>query len=397
MTSHRPVLRKIAVSLFLVTSSFHAADALEANAVGDRLKVLMGMQGVDIAWANISQNGAQIVLEGATIKLSGTKEDPVALGNVTLDSVSEENGGYRVGTVTLPTYALAQKDLKVDISGAVLTGLTLPAEKANDPLADILMYETADLANVSVRMNDKPLFTMGDLHVEISAPEDGKPLEFTGKAGNFSADLTAVEDPKAMKLIDGLGYRTLNGTAQMAGSWQPTDGRMTLSQYDISIENAGTLGMTFDLAGYTPDFIKALQDLQKKIAEQPKGSDDSAQGLAMLGLMQQLTFHGATIRFDDDSLTGKMLAYIAQQQSQKPMDIANQAKAILPFMMAQLNNPEFTKNVTEAVGKYLDDPKSIEIRAAPASPVPFALVMAGAVAAPKELPKTLGVTVVANE
>ncbi len=79
----------------------------------------------------------------------------------------------------------------------------------------------------------------------------------------------------------------------MAGSWQPTDGRMALSQYDISVENAGTIGMTFDFGGYTPDFIKSMQEMQKQMAAQPDGADSSAQGMAMLGLMQQLTLHSA--------------------------------------------------------------------------------------------------------
>ena len=172
---------------------------------------------------------------------------------------------------------------------------------------------------------------------------------------------------------------------------------MDLSQYDISVENAGTLGMTFDLGGYTPDFVKSIQEMQKKMAEQPEGGDNSAQGLAMLGLMQQLTFHAASIRLDDDSLTGKVLEYFAGQQGEKPRDMANQAKAIVPFMMAQLNNPELMQSATEAVTKYLDDPQTIEIKAAPASPVPFALVMAGAMSAPQDLTKTLGVSVTANE
>jgi hypothetical protein len=246
-------------------------------------------------------------------------------------------------------------------------------------------------------MADKQLFSMNDLHVEVTPPKDGAALEFTGAAEKFTADLTTVEDAEAKKVIEALGYNTINGSFEMEGSWQPSDGRMGLSQYDISVENAGTLGMTFDLGGYTPDFVKALQDMQKKMAEQPQGADNSAQGLAMLGLMQQLTFHGATIRFDDDSLTGKVLEYVAKQQGAKPADIANQAKAIVPFLMAQLNNPELTASVTAAIGKYLDDPKSLEIEAAPASPVPFALVMAGAMSTPQELPKTLGVTVTANE
>ena len=118
----------------------------------------------------------------------------------------------------------------------------------------------------------------------------------------------------------------------------------------------------------------------------------------MLGLMQQLTFHGATIRFDDDSLTGKVLDYVARQQGAKPADIVNQAKAMLPFADgAAQQSRAASKQVTEAVGTYLDEPKSLEIRAAPASPLPFAVIAAGAMAAPKDLPKTLGVTVTANQ
>ena len=159
---------------------------------------------------------------------------------------------------------------------------------------------------------------------------------------------------------------------------EPTDGRIGLSQYDISVENAGTLGMTFDLGGYTPGFVKSIQDMQKQMAAAPAGSDNSAQGLAILGLMQQLTFNSASIRWDDDSLTKKVLDFIATSQNQKPEDIANQAKAIVPFLMAQLNNAELTQQVTEAVTKYLDEPKSIEISAEPDAGVPFAVIMAGA-------------------
>jgi hypothetical protein len=52
----------------------------------------------------------------------------------------------------------------------------------------------------------------------------------------------------------------------------------------------------------------------------------------MLGLMQQLTVNAAAVRFDDDSLTGKVLNYMAGQQGAQPADIANQAKAIVPFL-----------------------------------------------------------------
>jgi hypothetical protein len=53
---------------------------------------------------------------------------------------------------------------------------------------------------------------------------------------------------------------------------------------------------------------------------------------------------------------------------------------------------------SEAITKFLDDPKSLEISAEPASPVPFALIIAGAMSgAPQDLVKTLAVKITANE
>jgi hypothetical protein len=118
------------------------------------------------------------------------------------------------------------------------------------------------------------------------------------------------------------------------------------------------------------------------MAAQPEGADKRAQGMAVLGLMQQLTFNSTSIRYDDDSLTNKVLDYVGKQQGMSAKDIANQVKAIIPFGMAQLQNPELTAQVSAAVGKFLDDPQSLEISAEPPSAVPFALIMAGAMANP---------------
>jgi len=123
----------------------------------------------------------------------------------------------------------------------------------------------------------------------------------------------------------------------------------------------------------------------------------SEQGLAMLGLMQQLTFHSASLRWDDSSLTNKAIDYVAKSQNMSADDIKNQAKAIVPFLAAQLNNAELSSLITAAVTKYLDDPKSLQISATPPAPVPFAQIAATGMANPVDLTKTLGVTVKANE
>lgn len=380
----------------LLVVPLSSAFAQDANAVGERLKSALSRQGTTLTFDRISGDATRMVIEGAAISIA-PEPTKIALGDITLADVKDEAGNVVVGSATLPNYSVTQEGIMVEATGIGFTNLRLPPEDANDPVAGLLMYDTADIQHVSVKIGDIKAFVMDRLHFEVDPPADGKPVTFSGAADKFSADLSLVKDVNSRKLIEALDLKTFNGRFDLAGYWQPSDGRLAIEQYDVSIERAGTLGLSFDIGGYTPDFIKSVQELQKTMAAAPEEADNSAQGLAMLGLMQQLTFHSASIRFDDDSLTGKVIDYLAGQQKVKPGDVVNQAKGLLPFLAAQLDNPELTTQTTAAVNAYLDDPKSIEITAGPANPVPFAKIMAGAMSqSPKDLIKTLGVSVTAN-
>ena len=92
-----------------------------------------------------------------------------------------------------------------------------------------------------------------------------------------------------------------------------------------------------------------------------------------------------------------MIDYLAAQQHMRREDVINQAKAVLPFALAKMNNPEFSAKVTAAVSKFLDNPKNLTITAAPSSPLSLGILMASAMAAPKQIPDQLGVTVTANQ
>lgn len=394
MSLRNSALRTLSVSALLLSVSF-PAFAQDANAVAERLKALLAEQATDISWTNVSGDASKTVIEGVKIGGAGAKES-AAIGNLTLEGITEDNGAYRIRTATTDAAHIVSKGLTVDVSPAIFSGIVLPAEGSTDPLASVLFYETAKMASVTVKKDDKEVFALTNASADITSPEDGKAMEFTAAAEKFTADLTSVKDPKAKDAIDALGYQTINGNMQMEGSWQPTDGRMTFSKYDVTVDNAGTLGLTFDLNGYTLDFLKSAQEMSKKMAEQPEG-DKSAQGVAMLGLMQQLNFQGATIRFADDSLTGKVVDYVAKQQGVKPADIVNQAKAIVPFLTAQLQNPDLSSQITSAVNTFLDNPKNLEIAAVPPQPVPFAAIAATGMSQPLELPKQLGLKVTANK
>lgn len=395
MTISRNTVRALGGSalLLLMACGAHAQDA---TAVADRLKAALTEQSIDISWTNITGDASEMVLEGVSVKPVG-EANALPIGNVTLTGVTEEAGAYKIETLTTEPFAKTEDGIALEVSSIVVSGMNIPAPGNTDVLAGLMVYEGLEVASVNVQVGGKPAFSMEGLGFEMTPPEAGKTVEFSGAAEKFSADLTLVEDPQSKAVIEALGYQNIEGFLEVAGSWQPGDGRLTLSQYDIAVNDAGTLGVTFDLGGYTLDFIKSMQEMSKKMAEQPADADNSAQGMAMLGLMQQLSVGGMSIRFDDDSLTNKVLDFFGKQQNMSGKDVANQAKAVVPFLMAQLNNPELTQQVTAAVSAFLDDPKNIEIAAEPPASVPFAVIMAGAMSNPLDLPKTLGVAVRANQ
>ena len=225
--------------------------------IADRLKATAAEQGMENSWTSVTGDASNMVIEGVSLKTEGETE-VLPIGNVTLAGVTEKDGGYSIATLTTSPFSKSEDGCRSISSPVVVNGLRIPAEGATDPMSSMTMYESVKLASMTVKVADKTAFAMQGLGFDLAPPEAGKPMAFTGAAEKFSMDLTLIEDPTYKGYIDALGYQNLNGFFKMAGSWQPADGRWSLSQYDISIENAGTLGMTLDLGGLTPEIIKSI-------------------------------------------------------------------------------------------------------------------------------------------
>lgn len=391
----RPIkaMRVLALSALLASTALSGAYAQVANEAAERLKVLMEQQGTTLSWDSVDVDGDDAVLVNVQVEAGGQKEP---LGDLSMNGISETDDGYRIDEILFDSLSFGEDDGAVAIQGVEMSGVLLPNDEKLDQFGGTIFYESAEVGSVTLTQDGNEIASMENLFTEMTEPVDGNAMEYSGSVETFSVDLSIVEDPQQAAIIKALGYEQLSGSLGFAGDWQPADGQFKLSQFDLAVDDAGTLGITLDLGGYTPQFLASLRDLQLQMAANPEG-DNQAQGLAMLGLMQQLTFHSTEISFKDDSLTNKVLEFVANSQGAKPADVANQAKAVIPFAMGQLGNPDLTMQATQAVSAFLDNPQSLRIAAVPPSPVPFALIAAAAMSAPAELTKTLGVTVTAND
>ena len=117
---------------------------------------------------------------------------------------------------------------------------------------------------------------------------------------------------------------------------------------------------------------------------------------AAAGNVTKTKVHELTIRYDDHSLAGRVLDFLAKQQGLARADYAKQISDALPFLLIALNNPGFQEQVATAVSSFLQDPKSLTIEIAPDAPVSGDDLVALAQTDPGKIPDTLHASVSAN-
>jgi hypothetical protein len=378
-----------ALLLFVANPAFAEIDAKK---VTDAVAAQLAKQGLKVTIGSSTLDGGNVIAKD--ISMTFAESEPFKLAQVVLESVTEDGkGGYVIGTIAGPATVIEEKDMKIDFGASALTGYSVPAVDNPDPIASLGIYESLTVGPLKISNKGAEVFRMDGIKSTMSKYEAGKPFTFDASIDGLWGDLTKIEDPQAQKTIADFGYKEVTGDVKMKGSWNPADGRMTVTEGAYNFNDVGKLNVLMDFSGYTPELIKGLQAMNTTM----EGQDESAKGLAMLGLLQQLNFVSMSIRFDDASITGKVLDYAAKQAGQDRAAIVNQTKGVLPFALAQLKDPDFAQKVTEAANAFLDNPKSLEIKAAPAAPVPFAMLMATGSTAPEALIKQLNVTVTANQ
>lgn len=383
--------------LTLMASTQWAA-ALDADDFAKKLAQAYASGGAKLTYDAPVMNGDTITLKNLALDVAGETQE-MSLGDVVFNGVKEDgSGGYNVDSATEDEFTISDDGFTFSVKDMRLENLYVPADTTADTIDNLFYYDRATTGPMVMTIEGRDLLKMASSETTMSKSSDGGGLNFDARVAGLEVDLSDVKDAQAQQAINGMGYQYLSGDMNISGSWQLASGELALTEYALTLNDVGRLDLQFSMSGYTLEFIRGLQKLQEQMAG--KDGDANSQqgmGIAMLGMMQQLTLNGMSIRFDDASLTNKVLEMVASQQGTSRDQMVQGLQAMLPFVLGRLKNPEFQKVVTEAVSLYLADPKNIEISAAPDSPLPFAAVAGSAMTAPETLPNVLNVTVKANQ
>jgi hypothetical protein len=327
-------------------------------------------------------------------------EVQLTIGEVKLNDVSDEaNGIIDVGSIKASD-AKADinlgdgKNFVVEIPESSSEGLHLRVAVDNPTpqqafLASYSMADKASAGPIKITAMGQTITSDG-----YEATWDGDPATGSGKI-NFTlkniaipeAAVAAFDTTGQMKL---LGYGDLSFDVSGGGEIKVTADKFGFtSTFTYSGKDIGAFNMALD-ANDIP--MAAMAEMQK--AQKESREPDMA---ALMPQLMNVSFGQFKLRFEDASITKKLLPVIAKMQGMDEAMMISSAGAMVQLGMMQLKNQALTDQVVGAVNAFLKDPKSITVAMKPAQPVAVQNLMALNPADPAAAITMLGVSVTAND
>jgi hypothetical protein len=388
------------------------ASALEAQAFVDRVAAVYKSVGYDITFGDATLDGDTVTVSGVTVAPLADGADamePMHFDTpITFSGVTEEaDGGYYADAVTIPDIEtefsaepkgeLSLKDIRID-------GLYVPGGDSVSPIATLQLIGEISTGPLSLRRNGVQIVTFDSFYAGSTfSPEQGSAdlteMSSSMEVNGIVGDLSTVSDdsPEAGAAIAALGLTNIAGDISQDWTWTMADGHITLNQFLLDFADVGSLDIQAEATGLTPDVLEQINTMQQGMAAGGATSDEQAQAQMMSGMaiMQAVSIVGASVRYDDASLAGKLLDFFAAQSGADRASFVAGLKSMLPMMIGQSGIPELTDIVVPPVSAFLDNPESLEVSIAPPSPT-SALVLMAAAANPAGLIKALGLVIEAN-
>ncbi|MEP0520931.1 MAG: hypothetical protein ABJO09_11330 [Hyphomicrobiales bacterium] len=366
----------ITSTLLSTTVAFAAPDA---NAVADRLVALLSQSGADVSYDQAVYNPADDVV--MVINLKAVEDGKTAsLATVSVKGYDEDN------TEGFGSEMLSATGFEAEVDGGTLFVASMSISDLSIPTLELdtekpeswqLKYSSAELINLNALQGDQPPVTVASVKSTANYLND----DGISGTGTLSVDdikvPASIMDAEMKAFMDASGYENLILDVNLDGAYDATTQNLEMNNIEIKAAEMGTINFSAQFGGIVAEMLQDADQIQ--------------------GLMATATLRGANLKFANDSIFEKGLDFAAQMTGNSAEQLKSQAPFVLGLGLGHINNPDFTKMVTEAVSAFLDEPKSLAVSLAPANPVPVAQIAGAAMSSPEAVPDLLAVGVVANQ
>lgn len=418
MTRFRSALTLSAFTILTATSFHGSVWAVDATSFTERLQNNLKASGWTLSSSKSETDGSDIVLHDIDISTIVTEHEqpqdqPPAAGKdqsspeeppfkfdrieeLRFKNVTEDkDGNYFAENLTLPTLTSETNNFKLSVKDMTLSNIKLASDNNSNSLVTYLPYECLKISQFYLTHSDQTFLSLDQLSLQYTPQPDKKIIDIAAGIKSFNYDPEKTGVPDAAKWLNVVGYNNLAGSFQSHALWDIENGKYNSDSNEITVNNAGKLNIIFGLDDITEDFVQNIATLRKTVLAQDQ--DENALAIGYLGIIQQIKFANLKIRYDDNSLTNRVLDYFAQQNNVSRADFIKQIKTTLPIIGTQINDPEFVKETTEQLEKFLDNPQSLTVSTAPDKPVSLPILMAIGTASHAQLIDLLKVKVEANK
>jgi hypothetical protein len=329
-----------------------------------------------VTFGEARADGADVVITDLTGRGAEDETGIVFSRTVVVAPQERSEGGFEAQQIEM-TGGTLTGEASGTVENATTYGATiLSAEEiAAQELTQGVLYERVEVTGVTFDLEDQP----GEIaiaRVEINADNvvDNVPQASSGMAEGIVVPATAFgEGPMTPQA---LGYARLEFELSWEGARDPDTNELTVDEFTLAMLEGGRL------------------TLSGRVGNVPFGQLDNP--MASPGAAGEITLHHVRLRYEDESLTPRILDAVARPQGMTGQQYAQQLSAALPFLLAVINNPGFQQQVAGAVGAFLQDPQSLTIEIAPEEPVSGEEIMGIVNTAPQTLPDRLNATITAN-
>jgi hypothetical protein len=383
-----------------------------ASLVGQFEEAMAGGKEVPVVAALCDAFGSQVGVRPAYRRVKKAKD-----GTVTILGLTTEGQGGTADTAP---------GITLSVERIALTGITV------EPDGDFDVAE-AKLTNVIVFTDEEsdtpgalrlPEVTVSHLLLKPSADAAPSPGAIIPLAGTLTAENGVVS-------AGGLSFQV----GSINASWQAdpdtglgrTDFRLEDIRYPASaIRRSDPSGVVLALIG-GGDLVFDLWGMGVMTAE--GGTFDSALSARALGKLRlsgrfagrstglvasapaysqsdamipspqlsPMTVSRLSVRFEDQSITGKILTMLAAERSVGTEIIIDEAVAAVQQALANVQNARLVEQIKAALKSYLAAPKSVTLTAEPTPPARIDSVMERAIADPASLLDQFPISVSAND
>jgi hypothetical protein len=349
-----------------------------------------------------TESDGSVVIDGLTANLTvpndPTSKMSVSVGKIKFSGISDKgNGLFEVASAQYT-------DTKVDLGSPEASFvITMPQSSMdywyvkalgdNPTPADILRANM----NIAKKMTASTMtLTAGGQTFSADSYEmtwDGDPATGSGKTdfkiSNIAIPETAVAALDPSGTLKQLGYSSLSFDIGGNGDIDVGSDKMGFN-FDMFYagKDMGTIKIGAGVGEIPAALLAELQKLEGQAQPDPN---------TFMPLVQGIQVSRITFRFEDQSITKKVIPLLAKMQGMDEATMVANAGAMLQLGLAELKNPAFTQKAVEAVNAYLKDPRSLTILAKPAQPVTVQQLMALDPNNPGAAIDQLGVTISAND